>query len=269
MIYCGLDLGKRNDYAALVCARRRKITTDKGELVTPPASPLVVKDKIATVDIAHGKSPGAKISNPRTRNQYMATHVQRFDIGTPYTELVSRVSGLFTRPDYAGQTLVIDQTGVGQAVVDMFRQAQREPVTCPKCKGELDACLMCVGSGRILLNAVIVAVDISGQLGAGGGATWVYDEDANTWRVHKRELISVLLVLMESVPSRFLIDPRLPHAKLLIGELDAFRAKRKPGSKNESLEAWREKDHDDLVLAACIMLWYAEAVGGGRPWARL
>jgi hypothetical protein len=31
-------------------------------------------------------------------------------------------------------------------------------------------------------------------------------------------------------------------------------------SANETFEAWRERDHDDLVLAAAIAVWCAENI---------
>ena len=37
-------------------------------------------------------------------------------------------------------------------------------------------------------------------------------------------------------------------------------------SGNDTFEAWREKDHDDTVLAVCLACWYAEYHGvAGEP----
>lgn len=280
--FTGLDLGMRRDPSALVCSERRMIEF-AGEppdsaaaprvKVLPPSSPLV---------IAHGHSPGAKVAAQETvASQYVCRHLQRFelDVVGGYPQIVCRVAGLYAaRPELAGSWLVVDQTGVGAAVVDMFRKARREAVRCPRCRGHgvgvgsgsnIDgtACYTCSGEGRIKLNARVAAVMISGQLGVGGGPRWRYESETDTWHVSKRELISVVLVLMESNPGRFVVDPKLKHAQELTGELAMFRAKRKPDSKDESLEAWRERDHDDLVLAAAISLWFAERACR-KPWIK-
>jgi hypothetical protein len=40
--------------------------------------------------------------------------------------------------------------------------------------------------------------------------------------------------------------------------LSTFRVKVNIAMAQESFEFWREKDHDDLVLAAALPLWYPE-----------
>lgn len=285
--FTGLDLGMRRDPSALVCSERRMIEF-AGEPSNPAATPaLKVLPPGTSLVIAHGRSPGAKVAAPTSVvSQYLCRHTQRFelDVAGGYPQIVCRVAGLYaSRPELAGSWLVVDQTGVGAAVVDMFRKARREAVRCPRCAGTgmglgqigadaisphvSGACLTCVGSGRIKLNARVAAIMISGQLGVGGGPRWRYENETDTWHVSKRELISVVLVLMESNPGRFVIEPKLKHARELTGELGMFRAKRKPDSKDESLEAWRERDHDDLVLAAAISLWFAERACR-KPWVK-
>lgn len=365
-VFVGLDLGMRRDYTAMVCSERRMIEFSGDPPDTAAAPSLKVLPPKSELVIAHGHAPGAK-APPREHvvSQYVCRHVQRFelDVRGGYPEIVARVAALFARKEYAGQWLVVDQTGVGAAVVDMFRKARREPVRCAKCNGtgsvealpvvggmlvfhrqNLDAtaatigalqgtkvthkrdfvdrngwpggdnvfqaieftgdcrfvefavrnqgyarivnvvpitvpggptaCLTCGGEGRhvrepgrIMLNARVAAVHITGQ-NATDGRGWRYDAPTDTWYVGKRELISVLLVLMESNPGRFVIDPRLRYAKELVTELGNFRAKRKPDSRDESLEAWRSSQHDDLVLAAAMSLWFAERASK-KPWVRL
>jgi hypothetical protein len=36
-------------------------------------------------------------------------------------------------------------------------------------------------------------------------------------------------------------------------------------NSHETLEAWRERDHDDLVLAVAIAVWLAECARDGPP----
>ncbi len=281
--FVGLDLGQSSDPTAMVSVERRMVDFD-GDLGRPPLAgePVKVLPADTRVVIAHGHSPGAKAPpEPRLRSEYVTRHVQRFDLGTPYPDIVARTAALFTRQQYAGQWLVVDQTGVGAAVVDMFRRARREAVRCPKCGGNGhgrmegekgkeqwrggEVCLTCVGEGRVKLNAKVAAIHIRGE----ANERWRYDEVVDTYYVAKRELVSVLLVLMESNPGRLIIDPRLHHARELTAEMGVFRAKRKTvNSRDESLEAWRASDHDDLVLAAAMCLWFAERANK-KGWLHL
>ncbi|MDE2099672.1 MAG: zinc finger-like domain-containing protein [Patescibacteria group bacterium] len=262
----GLDLGQRKDYSAVVAARKRMVDA-AGEL--PPDATqyptIFAKPADTTVTIAHGKQQGERVGPPaRLRSQYATTCVQRFPLETDYPSIVERTAVLFTRDGYRGSTLVVDQTGVGAPVVDQFRRAKREPVRCAKCRGDgvayfaqvrqMDrpACLTCGGEGKLLLQTNVAAIHIT------NGTGWRYEKETDTWYVSKRELISVLVVLMEDPVGRFIIDPRLPHANLLASELTMFRVKKNERTGNDTLEAWREREHDDLVLAAALMLWYGE-----------
>jgi hypothetical protein len=41
-------------------------------------------------------------------------------------------------------------------------------------------------------------------------------------------------------------------------------------NRNETFAAWREKDHDDLVLALALIIWYGEqtSFGDAHPYPR-
>jgi hypothetical protein len=88
----------------------------------------------------------------------------------------------------------------------------------------------------------------------------------DTWHVPKKELVSTLQVLMQA--GRLTIA-NLPERETLVQELLAFRVK-VTVSANETFEAWRERDHDDLVLAVALAAWAGEKFGPeevGRPFA--
>jgi hypothetical protein len=54
---------------------------------------------------------------------YSLRHLRRFPLGTPYTEVVPAVVRLLGAPPLKEHvTLVVDQTGVGRAVVDLLRR---------------------------------------------------------------------------------------------------------------------------------------------------
>jgi hypothetical protein len=44
----------------------------------------------------------------------------------------------------------------------------------------------------------------------------------------------------------------------LVKELETFNVKVNIRTAHDSYEAWRESDHDDLVLALALACWWAE-----------
>ena len=76
--------------------------------------------------------------------------------------------------------------------------------------------------------------------------------ERGAWNLPKHELVSNLAILLQS--DRLKIARALPDAATLIGELQSFRTTITPAGN----EAWRESDHDDLLLAGAIATWLAE-----------
>jgi hypothetical protein len=88
------------------------------------------------------------------------------------------------------------------------------------------------------------------------------------WHVPKRELAGALVAAFQSRRVGIAAGP--PEAEALARELANFRVKVTPAG-NESFEALREGDKDDLVLAVAMAVWYGERwqppalpSGGGR-----
>ena len=156
----------------------------------------------------------------RTRDEFHVGYLHRLSLGTPYPQVIDFVSELVARPELRGQIVIaIDATGVGRAVVDMFIEAWREDRLGPYSP---------------------VPVTITGG------------EKARGLHVPKRDLVSRLQVLLQSY--RLKIAEGLPYTDNLVKELLAFRAKyTKTGT--ETFEAWRESEHDDLVLAVALACW--------------
>ena len=66
-----------------------------------------------------------------SRPAYSLRHLQRFALGTPYTEIVPAVARLASSAPLSGSAvLVVDQTGVGRPVVDMLRR-RPDPAIVP------------------------------------------------------------------------------------------------------------------------------------------
>jgi hypothetical protein len=197
--------------------------------------PPPVMDHFLGLDLGQAQDPTALVVIERrfwpglsSRPQYWCRHLQRWQLGTPYPEIVRDMTKLSSAigpnglPVLPGATLVIDGTGVGRAVVDMFR-----------CVPEL---------ARRIMPVIITA----------GHAT-AYEGGA--WHVPKKELVGVLQVLIQT--GRLKVAKSLPDAPILTKELLNFKVKITTAG-NETFEAWRERDHDDLVLGLAVALWYAE-----------
>lgn len=148
---------------------------------------------------------------------YQVRHLQRFRLGTPYPDVVVAVSKMMAQ--LQDSHLVVDNTGVGRPVVDLFRVA----------------------------GLPLVPVTITG----GNAATC----DKGTWYVPKRDLVGALAVAFQTGTLK--IAEALPEAKVLIDELLNFKVKINIRTAHDSYEAWREGVHDDLVLSVAMALWYA------------
>jgi hypothetical protein len=74
------------------------------------------------------------------------------------------------------------------------------------------------------------------------------------WHVAKKQLVSILQVLLGT--RRLHVAADQPDARQLVRELETFQVKLTQAG-NETFESWRERDHDDLVLATALGCWGA------------
>lgn len=197
----GLDLGQAHDPTAIAIADRVVPTQAlqfEGGILVPPS--------VAVPPEIHLR------------------HLERIKLGTPYPKIVEYVGELLRRSPLLGATeLVVDATGVGRPVVDMF-----------------------LGAGLDL-----IAVTITG----GNLAT----QDGNNWRVPKRDLVVGLQVLLQEKRLRF--AGALPDRDTLVRELLSFKVKIDPVTAHDAYNA-RDGAHDDLVLAAALACWRAQMETG-------
>lgn len=206
-IIVGLDLGQAKDWTAL----------DVVEALRPPVGGLP-RYAVRTLDRWHPKryqDVVARIERmvPKLRE---GVHVLQPN-GTSYD---------YVRPNV---TLVLDRTGVGRAVGDLFSEA------------ELD------------LDLQLVSIH--------GGDTVTQDPHGG-WRVPKRDLVGAVSVVLEN--DRLDVPAQLTEAATLKAELKNFRA-RIGANGHDSYGAgddWREGNHDDLVLAVALSLWWGERGNG-------
>jgi hypothetical protein len=118
--------------------------------------------------------------------------------------------------------LAVDNTGVGAPVVDLFKQADL--------KAQLDP-IQITGGDSVSRDGILT-------------------------RVPKRDLVSAAQVALQS--GLLKIAEELPDAQTLIRELLNFKVKISLATAHDSYGAWREGEHDDLVLAVALALWIAE-----------
>jgi hypothetical protein len=98
-----------------------------------------------------------------------------------------------------------------------------------------------------------------------GGATAHTDRGVNY--VPKNELITTTNTWMQTRKLRTSTRlDQLQAAKDFKRELGSFQGKQKLSTGNVTLEAWREAEHDDLVLAVCMAVWLAKKDVGAEPF---
>ena len=199
----GLDLGQASDSTALSIAA---VSTQPVQIV-----------------------PGMA---PKMLPVYEVGHLQRFPLGTAYTAIVKQLKAILERPELASHetTLVIDYTGVGRAVGDIFDDADMPHI-------------------RVSIH--------------GGDSV---SHQGNHYRVPKRDLVGAVQATMGT--HRLKIADSLPEAATLRHEMQNFRVKIDPATAHDSYSHWRERDHDDLLLSLALVCWWGESQPPPSYWGR-
>jgi hypothetical protein len=190
----GLDLGQANDYTAL--------------------------------GILH-----QKFVESRHRFEYELPYLERVR-GMPYPLIVEKVEALLKKPELQASEpplLIIDKTGVGAPVCDMFS---------PKLMKQ---------TGLVPLNKEVIEITIT----SGHTPTRVI----GGYHVPKRDLVFALLAIYQS--KRIKVAEALALAEPLKGELTNLKLKINTNG-HDSYSAWRESENDDLVLCLAQAAWYGE-----------
>ena len=197
-IYLGLDLGKRKDFSALALLEYTRPYIEYRNPVTYAME--------------------QEFEDPR----YAIRQLDRIPLGTKYTDVVEQVrSKLFkiTQQNY-DCTLIVDATGVGQPVIEMFH--------------------------HLPARATLVPVVIT----AGSGESRTSDE----WRIAKQDLIAGLQIMLET--GKLQISNKLAYTSALLEELLEFRGTTTPRGNEISegpqddlviaaaLAVWRARQHE-------------------------
>ena len=158
-------------------------------------------------------------------------HLDRPPVGTPYDTIISQIKGLMESPTLKGKTdLVVDATGVGRPVIDIMVSVGLSPIP----------------------------ITITG----GSQVTLEKDEYGNIigYHVPKADLVGALQAWYAM--HRLKVSNQLPLTEFLVKELGAFVPKITK-AQNVTYESLREGEHDDLVLAAALAVWWGSFT---RPW---
>jgi len=217
----GLDLGQAADYSALTVVELPIWRPAAAKWVSP--SELDAR-RVGEYIHSQGELPQETPLNVRT--------LHRYRLGTPYTDVVRHVAGVMQSGTIRdkGVALIIDATGVGRPVCDLFREAGLRPT----------------------------AVTIT------GGNQAHRDRITGEWTVPKRDLVSALTVALQSKQLR--ISPKLEHAKTFLEEAQNFKVSISLSTGHDSYGAWRESIHDDLILATSLPVWfYTHRIRGRQP----
>ena len=155
-------------------------------------------------------------------------HLERLPVETTYPKTVDRISTLLDTPQISdgekcgGTEVVLDITGSGRAVLDLFKRANIRPVVV-----------------RII----------------GAGQREEQTKPLFDWHVPKIELVGALRVIFEA--GRLKMAKELDLVQTLMNELREFSMRPTridPGDP----ESWRDTEFDDLVFAVALAVWRAD-----------
>ncbi|MCS4119601.1 hypothetical protein [Salinibacter ruber] len=189
----GLDLGQASDPSALTVTQQR----------TPVRT-----------------GPGGLQVEERGDPEYAVVWIKRWELGTPYPDVVRDTAAVHDAPETGDNPeLVMDATGLGAPVVDLFHEEGLNPVE-----------IMFTGGDSVT-------------------------RDGRTRRVPKADLATCVQSLLQS--GRLKIAEGLDLAGQLVQEMKHFRVKISD-SGHARFEHATEAQSDDVLLSLASALWFAE-----------
>lgn len=209
------DIGKEGDFTAI------SISTMMLKKIDAPGVARAVKKEFPVYNL--------KEYEERTKKQaeimWGCRHLERLALGTSYPDVVRRITELMTSPELRNDTqLIVDTTGVGNAVCDYLRDEGLAPV---------------------------------GILIQGGSAV---SQTEHGYSVPKRDLVTALQLYVQT--NRMIVSRNLPLSMVFVKEMMDFRLKKNKDTGAEQMGAWRSGENDDLVLSLAMTAWYTSKVVG-------
>jgi hypothetical protein len=201
----GLDIGQMSDYTALAIVERQTPAA-----YHPHEQPA--QDRRSLAQLREAPPPAT----------YVVRHLQRFELGTSYVQIMNRIASVFRETLPPPVVFLLDTTGVGRGIFDMFRAIKLRPK----------------------------AITVHG----GGKETHQGDE----WHIPKTSLVFALTAAVQDRPTRLHLGEKIPFVQEITHEMRTFTSKINPDTAHESFLAWREQDHDDLLFALSLCVWWGE-----------
>jgi hypothetical protein len=196
-VFVGLDLGALVDYTAAAVIERTISIGSKG---WPERNSFGI-----------------------VRSVFTCTAIRRYELGTPYSRIVDHIATQLKRSELQPRPrLVLDSSGVGAGVLEMFESA--------------------LSASEVEVHAITITA------GRGSSVT-----GRRRYHVSKLELVGAIRESLEA--GRLRVPRDLEHANTLARELQEFRVK-VTAAATETFSA-REGQHDDLVLALSLPVWLA------------
>jgi hypothetical protein len=204
------------------------VGVDLGQAQDPTA--VVVETELTKRVFEDGWSSG--LQEAVERSEHRVRHAERLPLGLPYPEQVAHVRGIMMAPELPrGAELVVDMTGVGRPVFEMFERDGLRPV------------------------GVQITAGLDETLG----------EHRREHRVPKITLVSRLQAALHAGELKFAAG--LAEEGALRQELGDFRMRFTDAGRAQF--GAREGRHDDLVLALAVALWRAQRHARGPVLAQM
>lgn len=235
-----VDLGQVNDPTAIAVLERREQLTGRQD---------VVQNIAAWFD--GFKDQPRYYRRGQTAGHYNIVHLERLALGTAYTDIPGRLQTIDAR---------IRQQWVAMAVEQELAEVGRAGSSL--IDAPIDVVIDGTGVGRPVLDLIAEAGVEAVAITIHGGDQ-VIRVHGREFRVPKRDLVGAVQSAMQA--RRLRAAEALPDWPVLKGELSNFKA-RISLSGHDSYGAgddWREGNHDDLVLAVALGVWWGE--NGERP----
>lgn len=210
MYYLGLDLGQAADYSALSLIEEPIYVPQQGGWVSSSA----LEPELSELYQALGYRWAQQAPGPPP---LWLKLLHRYPLRTPYPDIVADVVRRLGTKPRSDAVLVVDGTGVGAPVVDMFRYSA----------------LPCE------LKAIIIH----------GGVKVIHDRGTH---VPKRDLIGALQVAIQT--RRLQPSQHTKEIETFLNEMQGYAVKISDAG-NDTYSPRGDSQHDDLVLSVSLPVW--------------
>jgi hypothetical protein len=189
-------------------------------------------------DNAHIVEGNKTLDTPdRILHRYDITNIEQYQ-GLEYAEMAARIVTIMETPRLKNNTeLLVDGTGVGDAVIELLRKNTLYPTP-------------------IIFTGGKTAQDNYAKMGdvfTGAGGKLAGAKVLNSISVPKKDLVDAGIVLIQQ--GRLAVAPGKWKDRFL-GQLGNFKEKHNERTGNKSYEAEDEAVHDDLVVCYLMGAWW-------------